>query len=116
MMKKIKEYDFDKVRRAQGSNDVIYAINEFVDCYEGSSTSFAHIVLDDCNTSDQDIDYCLDNARKWLKEQIENLPKVGGNFNSPFFWERYLYDDLIEVVKGIVAFLHELKKLPPEMR
>ena len=81
--------------------------------------SFAHIVLDDYNLFDSDIAFCKDWDRKqeWFKYVLEHV--VDPTISNPLSikeWERYRYDELMEMIRETDKCLNWLLTIPEDVR
>lgn len=112
--------DLDKCKNRDEIIDVVDAWDS--DWLESGSrswpgASFAHIVVDDYNLEDANIEYCEELAKEWFVEAVEGLKsETGGNYLSPYSWERFLYDALVKMTSETLAVLLCLKSIPEERR
>lgn len=75
------------------------------------TSSFAHIVLDDYNLGDRSILFCLqqDRITKWVdREILDTYEKPIPDPSVLEEWERYWYDDIMEMRDEIIIFLRWL--------
>ena len=116
---------FDELKLCRDGDDILIFLSKWnkkwVDRGMGfwPASSFAHIVFDDFNLSDGNIDFCVEYAKDWFAETIENLKKrhpAYTNYLSPHSWERFMYDDVLSMTKETLNVLWHLKRIPKSIR
>ena len=86
---------------------VIQIIDAFTKFCPESRYSFGHIVLDDYNLTNGNIEFCLED------ETIEEWFSFA---SSDPTWERFQHDDLVTMRNIIEAFLRFLLAIPEDER
>ena len=124
-MKTIEDWKNHPLNRGE---DVIKLIDWFCVYWERHNhlsispayTFWAHSVLGDYNLSDVDIQWSLkeEQVKRWFEEEYKDhstshrpgekqtLAEMGMDKTSDKHWERWAYDELVEIKNAIFAFLN----------
>ena len=101
--------------------DIIKMIDEFCSAHEESAAGimpgycFEHIVLDDYNLYDSNIDFCLEKERiaEWIYDKAKDVGCLPGKCD---WWMLSSYLHIVDYAYSASAFLSKLKEISEDDR